>query len=84
LASAAGVTVSTDAWIASATLVGPRLSASFPLMIRETSRTSSMSLACARALRSTMASGRSNSASGLRLRSVTVQPRIALSGVRSS
>jgi len=58
---------------------------SLPAMMRETSRMSSISSACARALRSIVSSARcSFSGDRDRDRSMCVHPTIALSGVRSS
>ena len=59
---------------------------SLPVMMRDTSSRSSMSCACARALRSMVVERRAPSVPGRRapLRSIRAQPRIALSGVRSS
>ena len=58
---------------------------SFPEVMRETSRMSSMSCVCACALRSMVSSARpSDEGSTAPVRSIRVQPRMALSGVRSS
>ena len=58
---------------------------SLPVMMRDTSRMSSISSACARALRSMVSSAFCSFSGGsVRDRNMRVQPTIALSGVRSS
>ena len=84
LAFAAGVTASTAPAIASPMLAGPSDNDSFLLTMRDTSSTSSMRRACALAFRSMIASGRSSPSGCFLPRRMTVQPRIAFSGVLSS
>ena len=85
-ASAAGRSASIAACTIGATLSGRTSSWRLPVMMRETSRRSSMSRACERALRSIISSARSRfsvrSTSPLRIS--VAQPRIEVSGVRSS
>ena len=83
--SADGRIDSTAAWTSAARSTGRRSRRSLPVVMRETSSRSSTSRACAWALRSIFSSarnarGRDNAPD----RSSRVQPRMALSGVRSS
>ncbi len=86
LASAAGRTTSSAARTVPSSSSGRSSRRSLPVMMRETSRRSSMSLACARALRSMAArplASTAGSAAEAPRRSCD-QPSTALSGVRSS
>ncbi len=85
LASALGRTASTAARAIVPISIGCVSSRSLPVMMRETSRMSSISTACALALRSMVSSAlRDFSAERFPERNIPVQPTIAASGVRSS
>jgi hypothetical protein len=84
-ASAAGRTASTAASMKEFGSTGRTSMRSLPVMARDTSRRSSMSCACARALRSMVSKARpALPPSSCPMRSMCAQPRIAVSGVRSS
>ncbi len=85
LASAAGRIRSIAARTALAGSTARRSSRSLPATMRLTSRMSSMRWTCALALRSMISSGRPSAmGSGRRVRRMSAQPRMAVSGVRSS
>ena len=85
LASAAGRTVSIASRRIREITTGCRRRRSRPVMTRDTSRTSEISCACDCALRATISSTFGmRAASTRRSRSSDTQPRMALSGVRSS
>ena len=84
-ASAEGRTASTPASITGTSAMGLTSSRSLPVMMRETSSRSPMSWVCARTLRSMTSRPRwMDGGSRVPERSITVQPRIGVSGVRSS
>ena len=85
LASALGRTASTAARAIVPRSIGCVSRRSLPVMMRETSRMSSISTACALALRSIVSSAlRDFSGDRLPERNIPVHPTIAASGVRSS
>ena len=86
LPSAAGRMESMAAWMTAERVLGWTASRSLPVMMRDTSRRSSISFVCARTLRSitSRAPCRSARDPAVPERSRRVQPRIAASGVRSS
>ena len=84
-ASAEGRTASTPASITGTITIGRTSRRSLPVMMRETSSRSPMSWVCARTLRSMTSSPRRiDGWSRVPERSMTVQPRMGVSGVRSS
>ena len=84
-ALAAGVTVPIAAFTTVAMSTGRRSSWSLPVMIRDTSSSSSMIWFCAVALRMMVSTARVVSSGGSLPRwSRSAQPTIAVSGVRSS